>query len=349
MRQISGSFCIRPLRPLRPLMALAGAVAIALCIAPGARANDGFYGLGTSGLVLQHSRAVGMRNEVLHITRERIDVAYTFGTSRYVTEDTRMLVAFPLPEMPLGDDNVFGIGAVEGLDLIDFRIWVDGQPVTPQIEAKALVAGVDLTDHLRRHSISPSIFEPGFYDRLMALPDAAKAELVDLGLIHWERFKVETSDGLADIENISPRWSLKLTYYWWQVFPADREISIRHSYRPVPGGGFADPEDGMPYYGPPYCVDAAQRVELAAYGKPFGSTTFRVHDIHYILETARSWAGPIGDFTLIVEHGPEDVAIASCFDGLTETAPGRYEFHAEEYVPQSDLAVLFFMAFDEGE
>ncbi len=105
----------------------------------------------------------------------------------------------------------------------------------------------------------------------------------------------------------------------------------------------------MSYYGEPYCVDAAQRVELVAYAGSFGRTTFCVNDIHHLLETAKSWAGPIRDFTLIVERGSEEVAIATCFEGLTETAPGRYVFHAEDFAPQSDLAVLFFEGFEGSE
>ncbi len=70
------------IRPLRLVAAPAGAAALALSFVAGANANDGSYGLGTSGLVLQHSRAVEMRKEVLNITRERIDVAYTFGSNR---------------------------------------------------------------------------------------------------------------------------------------------------------------------------------------------------------------------------------------------------------------------------
>ncbi len=69
-----------------------------------------------------------------------------------------MLVAFPLPEIPFGEGNGFGICDVERLNLVDFRVWVDGQPVTPQIEAKAL-------------------------------PDAVKAKLSDLGLLYWDRFQ----------------------------------------------------------------------------------------------------------------------------------------------------------------
>lgn len=324
---------------------LLASLALGLAFGPAARANDGAYGLDAGGLVLQRSYAVQMREEVLHISRQRIDVAYTFTTSPYVTDDQRMLVAFPLPEIPLSDDNGLDVDDVEGLDIVGFEVWVDDRPLTPQIEAKALVAGVDLTPHLDRFGISPSRFQPDFLDRLEGLDDAAKAELADLGLIRWDRFSMPTADGGSEAyDYVSPLWSLKLTYYWWQDFPADRETNIRHSYRPVLGSEFASAGELLPYYGARYCIDEARSAELTAELETAGRAIYIAHDLRYILETAKSWDGPIGAFSLVVELGPDDTAVALCHEGLTRTAPTRYEFHAEDYVPNADLDLLFLVA-----
>src|SRR5262249_30220823 len=127
---------------------------------------------------------------------------------------------------------------------------------------------------------------------LSRLSPSARDEMKSLGLADVEEYSV--GRGLRN--QLSPRWTLRTTYYWQQTFPAGKEIAVEHSYRPsigvsaqtLLGEPEAMKEDRLKAYVRKYCIDqdflaAVERARQAAnmqYGAPFSEQR-----ITYLLAT----------------------------------------------------------------
>jgi hypothetical protein len=116
---------------------------IGCIIAPAgtALANDTEAAIGIGGLVLRKNAHVEMRSEDLYVSASAIRVRYRFYNKS--GSDVSTVVAFPLPELNLDDDDS------EGLTEHEFSTRVDGVSVSTQIERRATVGGQDRTDILK--------------------------------------------------------------------------------------------------------------------------------------------------------------------------------------------------------
>jgi hypothetical protein len=146
-------------------------------------------------------------------------------------------------------------------------------------------------------------------------------------------------------KHLKPLWSLKTTYYWKQTFPAKKEIIIEHRYRPIVGGSaiatkwsdMRPGNDSFSYYQKEYCIDgdfvrSAERRERAHHwGEKW---------ISYILTTGGNWAGPIGEFRLIVDKGDPSNLVSFCADGVKKISATEFEVRKKNFVPSKDLNVL---------
>lgn len=122
--------------------------AIAVCGA--VLANDSSATLGAGGLTLTQSADIRMVNEDLSISREFVRVRYEFVNESDAPIATR--VAFPLPEADLERLTEADVGwpTENATNTVDFRVQVDGREVTPVLEEKAFLKGLEVTDVLRR-------------------------------------------------------------------------------------------------------------------------------------------------------------------------------------------------------
>ncbi len=307
--------------------------ATALIAAPGS-ANDSSAVLEAGGLRLTRDAPVEIVREDLFIAADRIEVNYVFRAADDVGTST--IVAFPLPEY---DHAWLGMSAMGGMgETVEsrsrFELWVDGAPVTPQIELKALRNGIDVTEALTGLSITPGTLD---YDRLMqqirALPDETRRQLVQADLLE------DYGGG-----EYAPEWTVKATYYWLQHFPPGRDVAIRHVYQPVAGMFIiADPE--LRDFDPDaFCMSGAERQGVknrmgqSGHGAALGS------EVRYVLSTGANRRGPIGTFRLTIDKGAPDAMVSLCFDGLKKIAPTRFEAVRTGFTPDRDLQVLFVTA-----
>jgi Domain of unknown function (DUF4424) len=91
-----------------------------------------------------------------------------------------------------------------------------------------------------------------------------------------------------------------------------------------------------------YCPDAdfLASIERGRKAAKADFPPFSEERIAYILKTGANWAGPIGDFHLVVDKGRTDKIVSFCGEGVRKISPTTFEVHARNFVPTKDFYVL---------
>jgi hypothetical protein len=141
---------------------------------------------------------------------------------------------------------------------------------------------------------------------------------------------------------------VEIVYHWTQRFPADGVVRISHRYTPVAGGSWVSPRiEKIPTEFPDGCFDrrSLQRIHRARLKRcPDQDCSNGFALVEYILTTANTWRGPIGDFELIVERKSPDATVSFCWDGPVEKLDANtFRVHARNFVPRKNLKVYFML------
>lgn len=332
-------------------------------------ANDSASELAAGGIVLVKTDDIAMQREDLTLTPSEVRVRYEMlnDSGKPVT----LRVAFPLPELPAWSPGGFHTAtSPRGIMLprrqlsepnfMGFRVWADGRELTPEVEIRAtLPDGRDIAAAVQEIGGLALVLRSGLY----ALPDdpdldaATRRRLGELGAI----------EELPD-RAYRPPWTTRITFHWMQTFAPGVTV-VEHSYRPILGFGYVGfGQQGGLVVGPDedaasvYCIDAAgrqtvrrlgeqARARRLAKGEPENSYLLG-YTLGYVLQTARNWRGPIGTFHLTVKGDPIPAAhstnggptLAMYFCSavpLGQTAPLLKEGEVRDFVPTSDLRILF--------
>ncbi len=338
------------MRPLASPLAAAlviGAVAVAVGIigsAGPAAANDSSAELAAGGLVFVHNDAIEMRSEDLFVSTRLVRVKYRFFNR--TDEDVVSLVAFPMPDINISSaEQNISFPTEDPVRLIDFTTEVNGAPVENAVEQRVTARGLDRTALLTGMGVplAPHLRSTNMV--LDALPADQWDELVRLGLAEVVEYD---DDGTGMKRHLEARWTLHTTFYREQRFAAGTETLVEHRYVPSVGmsvgsmigqpGAASDP-----YTRPTidkYCVDksfltAAERAAKKAEGGYLAEQR-----VGYILTTGANWAGPIGEFRLVVDKGAPDNLVSFCAEGVTKIGPTLFEVRKTDYVPTQNLDVL---------
>lgn len=324
------------------------AAALSAALAGPAIANDSTAELAAGGLVLTRTDAITMRSEDLYISADEVRVRYVFANTSGRDVTTR--VAFPMPdiggpEFYFHDTNI--PGGDDPANLLAFATRVDGRPVTMAVEQRAFVEDREVTDWLTRRGIPLSLHVEGMIARLDALSAADKAEAERLGIAVPDEY----DSGKGWEKHWNPAWILKTTFHWEQTFPAGRELVVEHRYKPATGSsvgtivgapGMAEAEDWSETRDR-YCIDgdllaAVKRRQGEAEYPPFWEKR-----VAYILKTGGNWAGPIGDFRMVVDKGAAENLVSFCAGGVRKIAPTQFEVRHQNWTPDRDLNVLVLL------
>jgi hypothetical protein len=320
------------------------AALFAFLVAAGAAAsaNDGIAEREAGGLVFRPTDRIDMLSEDLFVSLGEIRVRYRFRNR--TPRDVRVTVAFPLPDHDLRED-FYGDTAYPR----DFRTSVDGRPVAMQVEHRAFWNGAEQSELLNRLRV-PIMYQGENLEpivaALSALPEGEQQRLLAIGL-------VEPFDDPVEGRRISPVWTVRETWYWEQVFPAGRELSVEHRYRPGAGGslgtGLASPalresEEGRRTIAG-YCIDSAFLAAVDRIVQRQGAGYLSEHNVSYILTTGAGWASPIGEFRLVVDKGRPDNLVSFCGEGVRRISPTRFEMRRRNWRPDRDLHVLILEPF----
>ncbi|MBU1539959.1 MAG: DUF4424 domain-containing protein [Alphaproteobacteria bacterium] len=312
-------------------------VLAAILFAAPATANDSVASMGAGGLVLQRTDGIEMRSEDLYVSAAEIRVRYRFYNR--TDRDIATLVAFPMPDLQGGIESDV---ALEDPLRMPFTTTVNGRRVATNVEQKAMLNGVDHSDLMRGLGVPFSPRGEATMQALAALPRPQIEMLIEMGLIE-DRSWVDR--GVRNLD-LAPLWTLKTTHYWTQVFPAGRELDVRHQYAPAIGGSagsiFGDPEmEGGEHAREDverYCVDDAFQ-EGARRMRSRGLYLTETW-VDYILTTGANWAEPIGEFRLVVDKGSSRNLVSFCGEGVRKIGSTRFEIRRRNYTPDRDLSVL---------
>ena len=297
-------------------------------------ANDTSAELATGGLIFTKSNDIEMQSEELFISMEEIRVQYHFYNRS--DRDVTTQIAFPVPDIPYGvDDFNFIIPTNDPENILGFTTTVNNRPLGASVERKAVLNGVDKTEILRNLGvpIAPSLTQKYDY-----LSQKTWDQLVRLGLIQ----DTPRADGY-----IQPRWTLKTTYYWQQIFPTHQEVIIDHHYLPSVGG--VVPMAASDLLKTPsnlqieqskglnrFCIDQAFLNAMATPSK----IMWEQHIVEYILVTGANWSGPIETFRLVVDKGSPENLVSFCGQDVRKINATQFEVRLARFIPTSNLSIL---------
>jgi len=294
------------------------------------RANDSAATLDAGGLVLVRDAEIELASEDLRIGIDRIDVDYVFRNRSKAPRTLRL--AFPLPPIDGAELSFSALSLpVRGsANFVGFTVKADGRTIEPALEERAFHGTQEITERLKQQGLPLNPL------RREELETALKRlSPADLQALH-------NADLLSDATpDAGAQWRSEAKFHWEQVFPANAELRIAHSYAPIAGNWFLSPKDAAARdFRARYCLDDAglSGIRRLAAAKPEGYT--RAFEVPYIVTTARNWAGRIGRFTLTVDKGRAEALVSFCRQGVRKTGPTTFVWEARDYVPDSDLRVL---------
>ena len=319
------------------------------------RGNDGYGGLTATGLQFQQSKSVRMVSEDLFISPDRIRVRYVFRNEG--PEPVSGEVIFPLP--PISPwDGLFSLSRrkLTRRNVVNMTATVDGRPITVAMDRIAVLVphsnkerapsagyenpGKDVSALLKELGIPLSLDEEQVAKAMDRLPQASMNRLREKGLVEWHG-------------EPRPLWSIVVRYHWPQTFAPGRDVAVEHSYDPAPPGGhFAAlperDEDLHSYHRElvrTYCIDSATRKALApGQREPAWGGGFAIF-LDYVLTSANTWHGPIGNFRLTIDKGRPENILSLCIDGLRKIGPTTFVMEKEEFSPTQDLRLLIVSGF----
>ncbi len=315
-------------------------------LASPALANDTTAQLAAGGLVFTRSFDIEMAREDLYISPDKVEVNYVFHNTS--DKDVTTLVAFPMPVVG-GNPNESNVG-YDNYDVdnwMNFQVGQDGEAIEPQLQQRATVAGIDMTDELVKNGIPLLPFAESTAKALEALPQDVQADWVSKGLIYVDEY--DAGNGME--RHLQPTWQLSTVYYWQTTFPAGADVKVHHTYKPSVGGTVATiflDENNQPRgptydeYVKKYCIDdnlvkiARQSNENMVTGKPFYAESW----ISYILTTGANWGGTIKDFTLTIDKGKETSFVSFCGDGVKKVGPTTFQMKKTDFYPEKDIEIL---------
>ena len=308
-------------------------------------ANDTMAELKTGGLTFVRSPEIEMTKEALFISPEEVRVDYVFTNTS--DRDVSGLVAFPMPE--IGGDpfaNV-AIDDVETANYLAFTASQDGRVVAVDLQQRAYAAGLDVTEDLVARDIPLLPYARATKAALERLPPDVAADWIARGILFVDTYD---DDGTGMKDHRTPLWSLKSAYWWRTIFPAGKQVHVRHRYKPSVGGtvGISFLEDGAARgrrfedYRKRYCIEdnivrrAVQSEKDMRAGKPHLVENW----ISYVLTTGANWNGPIRDFTLTIDKGAPENLVSFCGEGVKKTGATTFELKARDFTPDKDIDIL---------
>jgi hypothetical protein len=311
---------------------------VVVLAAGSAHANDSAAEIGVGGLVLARNHAIRLDSEDLYLSRDRVKVTYRFTNTS--DRDVDVLVAFPLPDQTFGIE----VPAIDFAERLAFRTTVDGSAVPLDVVVRATFGGQDITPRLASLDL-PAIPARDAFNRLVnALPEGQRRALIAEDLI-----VEDGSDGVQ--ASWAARWTLVTTVTRRQIFPAGRSVRVEHTYVPYTGGsvgGYLDPkyrrEADFAAHRRRYCIDDGFLAGLdrrMREGRRSGSE-MRYSEVWltYVLGSGANWAGPIGEFRLVVDKGDASSLVSFCGEGVRTLDQTRFEMTRRDFLPKGDLDVL---------
>jgi hypothetical protein len=325
---------------------------LALVLSTPAMADDSSATLGTGGLVLQKTDKIALVSEELYLSPTGVRISYRFRN--LTSTDYATAIAFPMPDFPGGGSNSTTVVPDPASDnFMKFQTTVDGKPIASQLEQRAFITeegkpDVEITEKLRALHIPLVPTVEATEAAIARLTNAQRKSLADSDIVDAS----EESDYAGGPATLYPLWTLRSKYWRDQTFPGGKEITVQQSYVPVVGSqsslslGSPDMDaDSLKAYREKFCTDASFLKAARALYKKAGddnAKTFQSFEqyLSYVIMSGGNWAGPIGDFKLIIDKGDPKTLVSFCGNGVKKTGPTQFEMNIKNYTPDRDIDVL---------
>lgn len=327
------------------------ASAALLLLSTPAFADDSSATLGTGGLVLQKTDKIALVSEELYLSPKGIRISYRF---RNLTDaDYSTTIAFPMPAFPGGGSNsTTSVPDPASDNFMKFQTTVDGKSAPSQLEQRAFITedgkpDTEITDKLKALHIPLVPTAEATEAAVAHLTDAQRKDLVDGNI-----FDSGGSDYNGEATTLYPLWTLKSKYWRNQTFPKGKDLIVQQSYVPIVGSqsslSLGSPymdEERLKFYQDTFCTDDSFVKAARNLYKKAGAdnaTTFQVFEqyLSYVITSGGNWAGPIGDYKLIVDKGDPKTLVSFCGTGVKKISPTQFEVDIKNYQPDRDIDVL---------
>ena len=320
-----------------------------LALAAPALADDSTAALGTGGLVLEKTDKIVLRAEDLYLSTKEIRISYRFFNK--TGQDLPATIAFPMPDITGEKDFTVSVPDSKAANFLKFETKVDGKPVGSEVEQRAFykAAGkpeVEITEELK--ALGLPLMPTAASDALLALPAEKRQPLLDKGYVAPDTY----GSGKGWHTDYIGVWTVRSKFYRQQVFPAHKEILVEQRYEPSVGalvgtvvGSESFTGEEKARYLKTWCTDedflhSAKALSDAMLKDTAGTHNVNEQSLSYVITSGGNWAGPIGDFRLVIDKGYADNLVSFCGTGVKKITPTQFEMRFKDYVPKRDIDVL---------
>ena len=182
-------------------------------------------------LVLEDGNRLELLAVEIFVSRAEVRVRHRFYNPTNTTITTKAQIEMPELSAPGYDGS--NVSDIQGINFIDLSINSEGQPASLSFLRKAMVKTFgddrDVTEQLASFGVP---LEPSSHvtaNVVTALPDAAKAALLETGALIEHRF----SNGYVEHVDRIPAWNLVTKASWIQTFPAASIVVLEQRYKPI--------------------------------------------------------------------------------------------------------------------
>jgi Domain of unknown function (DUF4424) len=310
--------------------ATTGAVLALTSLVSPLRAAEPTTELPAGGLTYGGQQTLVTRQEDVVLAAERVRATYTIQNA--APEARSHLMAFALPDLDMMalDGSTIDNPAYDPanpMNYVGFSAIIDGQPAETYVEIRALALGlIDASVKLRELGLPLYPLHVDMAARLQALPEAARKDLLERGLIR-------VADG-----QIEPMWTLKTTLFWQQPFAAGQSHKVEIAYRPISGSSVWSSETSAMLQ-QRFCVAAATVDDLL---KRAATRPATVRWVHFLAGTGAIARGPSIAYRLAIETASAKQSAHTCRQGLVSaTQSSSREITQTDLVAEDEIQVLF--------
>lgn len=305
--------------------------------------------LPTGTLQIPRPPELELRSLDITITPQEVRGRYVFHNRS--NRDIAVRAAFAAPDLDAAAPG-FGYMAIplpEQLNFMGVSASVDNAPVTLMGEHHIFGSGLQQT-HLLEDSGAP--LQPASVVAWEALGKMGQQTLQDL-----------RAAGLVDMDQAGerltprPRWMLKTTWFWPQVFPAGKDVTVawRHAASassaaaPLPPPlplqqGNAGAETTNLRHNCASVTAAVSDAAQIARKNGAGNDWLLERTLRQHVSTGPAVGGPAGVVTITIEAGADGALAATCAAGFQKAGPGLLRLRRENVAMDENLDVLFVSA-----
>jgi hypothetical protein len=306
--------------------------AVLLVLSAPVLAQDEGRGIGyaAAGPVFDLPPGVSVERQEVHISIYSVRLSYVFKSSARRTVHFR----FVMPDMPVDaspdiaaldkNSEAAGLAAdMQPANYTDLSVRVDGKPLMLGGNGRALLGGKDVTRQLLDAGV-PLLTGPDSDPVWRQLPPEKQAKLKASGLM---------SDDTA-------LWTYQADFAWDATL-APGETRIEVGYAPLSDYWSDINLDDFPEMAADgsatrtYCIDGAVRRAFLS-----GKRQYELYTVTHLVPPG-GWHGPVGRYRLVVDKQHPTDLVAFCPLEAKEVAPMRFEWTAANYIPGSQIGVLF--------